>query len=108
MVAFERFSAAWDPTAWMLLLAEQSQKPPILQMQGATRAKVLAALAALVILGLALMALTWLGARMTRRYMNHGQDTRVAGKTDLHKDAWAKKPLNEHDDTASDQTKQYE
>lgn len=54
----------------LLLLAQEApNKPLILRLDGATRAKVLAALAALVILGFLLIALTWLGARWTRRYM---------------------------------------
>lgn len=54
-----------------LLAQEQTAKtqPLLMRLDGATRAKVLAALAALVILGFLLVTLTWLGARMTRRYM---------------------------------------
>lgn len=58
------------------LLAQQaaderalSPQPLLLRLDGATRAKVLAALAALIMLGFLLIALAWLGARMTRRYM---------------------------------------
>lgn len=54
----------------LLLLAQEApNKPLILRLDGATRAKVLAALAALIILGFLMIALTWLGARWTRRYM---------------------------------------
>ena len=53
----------------LLLAQEVPQKPLIMRLDGATRAKVLAALAGLIILGFLLVALTWLGARWTRRYM---------------------------------------
>jgi hypothetical protein len=52
----------------LLLLAEEM---PLKKLDGATRAKVQAALAGLLILGFAMALLTWLGARITRRYM-HG------------------------------------
>jgi len=42
--------------------------PLIKRLDDATRAKVLAALAGLVILGLGMMLLTWLGARVAQRY----------------------------------------
>ena len=44
--------------------------PLIKRLDDATRAKVLAALAGLVILGFAMMLLTWLGARIAQRYRN--------------------------------------
>lgn len=54
----------------LLVLAQEApQKPLLLRLDGATRAKVLAAMAALIILGFLMIALTWLGARWTRRYM---------------------------------------
>jgi hypothetical protein len=55
-----------------LLLAQEKQ-PLIQRLDGATRAKVLAALGGLVILGFALVLLTWLGGRVTRRYMRGPQ-----------------------------------
>jgi hypothetical protein len=55
--------------ALFLLLAQKTM--PLQRLDGATRAKVQAALAALIILGFAMALLTWLGARITRRYM-HG------------------------------------
>ena len=51
------------------LLADEVM--PLKRLDGATRAKVLAALAGLIILGFGLALLIWLGARVTRRYM-HG------------------------------------
>jgi hypothetical protein len=76
-------------TLW--LFAQQTE-PLIRRLDPQTRAKVLAALAALVILGLALVLLVWLGARATRRYMNSG---RPASSTRPHgsPDDWADKPI---------------
>ena len=51
------------------LLAEAT--PLIKRLDNATRAKVLAALAGLVILGFAMVLLTWLAARVVQRY-RHG------------------------------------
>jgi hypothetical protein len=60
---------------WLLaqeMAQEAAQKPVILQLDGGRRAKVLAALTALVMLGFLLVVLTWLGGRLTRKYMNAG------------------------------------
>ncbi|QDU31523.1 hypothetical protein ETAA8_66820 [Anatilimnocola aggregata] len=55
---------------WLLAQEQVQQPQPLLmRLDGATRARVLAALAALILLGFLLMTLAWLGARMTRRYM---------------------------------------
>ncbi len=58
------------------------------------RAKGSAALAALIILGFAMVGLTWLGARVTRRYMfgpsGRPQPTKA---TQVREDDWAGKPL---------------
>jgi hypothetical protein len=76
-------------TLW--LLAQQAE-PLIRRLDPQTRAKVLAALAALVILGMAMVLLVWLGARATRRYMNSG---RAASSVKPHgsPDDWADKPI---------------
>lgn len=55
--------------AW---LAEEEKRSLLQRMDPGLRAKVLAALTGLVILGLAMCCLAWMGARMTRRYMNQG------------------------------------
>ena len=47
----------------------QTQQPLLLRLKPQDRARVLAALAALVILGFALVLLAWWGARFTRRYL---------------------------------------
>ncbi|MDP6443641.1 MAG: hypothetical protein QGG36_04620 [Pirellulaceae bacterium] len=46
------------------------------RLEGPVRVKVLAAFVAMVILGIGLMLLTFLGARVTRRYMAIGEDRR--------------------------------
>ena len=75
-----------------LWLFAQQTAPLIRRLDPQTRAKVLAALAALLILGLALVLLVWLGARATRRYMNSG---RAASSSRPHgsPDDWADKPI---------------
>jgi hypothetical protein len=74
------------------LAAGDEPAPLIKRLDDATRAKVLAALAALIILGFAMVLLTWLGARVVQRY-RHGtsffQPTKRPGEHE-----WAKKPLN--------------
>ena len=72
----------------LLLLAEEM---PLKKLDGATRAKVLSALAGLIILGFAMALLIWLGARMTRRYMygtSYHKPTPRPGTSD-----WSPQPL---------------
>lgn len=93
-----------EPTDWLLWAQSEAAKPAILRMSDPTRAKVLAVLAGLVILGLGMILLAWLGARMTRRYMNRGADTSTITNSSPSVDDWAEKPLaNEthSDDSAS-------
>ena len=72
----------------LLLLAEEM---PLKKLDGATRVKVQAVLAGLIILGFAMALLIWLGARVTRRYM-HGtsyhRPTERPSKSD-----WSPQPL---------------
>lgn len=75
---------------------------PIEKLDSATRAKALAAIAALVILGFAMIALTWLGARVTRRYMNPPDYKPHRSKFAEHTDDWAEKPLDAPRDTSAD------
>lgn len=79
---------------WLFWAEEEMTKPAILRMSGETRARVLAVLAGLIILGLGMILLTWLGARMTRRYMNRGAGSGVRSDTAPTGDEWAKKPLS--------------
>ncbi|HRX79563.1 MAG TPA: hypothetical protein P5307_10915 [Pirellulaceae bacterium] len=78
------FDAAW-------LLAQQTE-PLIRRLEPQMRAKVLAALAALIILGMAMVALAWLGGRATKRYMGILPKSRRRGP-DINPDDWAQKPL---------------
>jgi len=74
--------------------AEEEKQMAIEKLDGPTRAKVLAALAGLIILWFALIALTWLGARATRRYMKSRFDKEpLASPSKTYVDDWAKKPL---------------
>ncbi|MDX1946268.1 MAG: hypothetical protein SFU86_12785 [Pirellulaceae bacterium] len=64
---------------------------PFPRIDGASRAKLLAALAGLVILGFGMVGLIWLGARMAQRYRHGGaplHPTPRPGEKD-----WAAKPL---------------
>ena len=74
--------------AGLFLLAQEKQ-PLIQRLDGATRAKVLAALGGLILLGFALVLLTWLGGRVTRRYMRGPQ--RYQPPQSLPDDDWIKK-----------------
>jgi hypothetical protein len=77
----------------LLLFADEAQKPAIMRMDGATRAKVLAAMAGLIILGFLMIALTWLGARMTRRYM--GPKLKPLSSAPARDEEWAGTPPEE-------------
>jgi hypothetical protein len=77
-----------------LLLAQQAgekAQPGILKLDGPSRAKALAALAAMVILGFGLIALVWLGGRWARRYM----DSAPHGPRDVERDDWTQR--SDHD-----------
>jgi hypothetical protein len=81
---------------FLLAGADQSDPPTTWERLGPVRqAKVLAAGAALVILGLAMMALAWLGARATRRYMNRTSrlSDELPRRTKLSEKDWTQKPL---------------
>lgn len=74
--------------AGQALLAAEPAKPGIDKLDGATRARVLAALAALVILGFGLVLLVWMGARYTRRYMGYGPSGPSGG---VRTDEWVRR-----------------
>ena len=80
------------------LLAAEEKQPLLKRLDPATRAKVLAALAALLILGFTMIVLIWLGGRFTRRYIN--LDSRRRQQPPPNPDDWAAKPLasEEHDE----------
>ena len=73
-------------TAWAEL------PPPLIKrIDGQTRARVLAALAGLIILGFAMVLLTWLGARVVQRYRQGSSVFRPTPRPSEHD--WAKTPL---------------
>lgn len=78
----------------MIIIAQQPA-PPIKRMDDAMRAKVLAALAGLIILGFAMVLLAWLGARMTQRYRRGASYFRPTARPGEHE--WARKPLGPGD-----------
>jgi hypothetical protein len=78
-------------TAGLSYLCAQVQQAPIRQLDDATRARVLAALAGLIILGFALVLLTWLAARVVQRYRHGSSFFRPTVRPGEHE--WAKKPL---------------
>lgn len=75
------------------LMAADEGKRPLERLDPLSRAKVFAALVGLIILGLAMIALIYLGARMTRRYMHGSSSLPVAGTDDARRDDWAATPL---------------
>jgi hypothetical protein len=84
-------STAWLAGNWPAL-AEQGRRL-IERLDPAMRARVLAALTGLVILGLGMMALAWLGARMTRRYMTRLDSRQTGRSTPSLQDDWARTRL---------------
>jgi hypothetical protein len=78
----------------------QEKLPVIRRMDGPTRAKVLAALAALIILGFGMVLLAWLGARVTRRYMKGTSYLRPTPRPD--KSDWTPQPLKPGDKLADE------
>ena len=67
-------------------------RPLIKRLDGATSAKVKAALAGLIILGFGMVALIWLAARVTQRYRHREPFFRPTPRPGEHD--WAKKPLD--------------
>jgi hypothetical protein len=87
--------------SWILALAAiafancvavaEEPRPLIRRLDDPTRAKVLAALAGLIILGFSMVLLTWLAARVVQRYRHGTPFFRPTTRPGEH--AWAKKPL---------------
>jgi hypothetical protein len=72
----------------------ESEKIVLDRLEPGKRAMVLATLAGLVILGLGMVALIWLGARVTRRYMFPLSIKPKRRQSSLPlQDDWASKPL---------------
>jgi len=78
--------------------AAEAELSPWQKLDHQARVTALAGLAAVVILGFALVLLVWLGARVTRRYMATGTVGRRA-RRGSHPDDWAKKPVDRNDRT---------
>src|SRR3954447_3223805 len=72
----------------VLVAAEAEKRMLLMRLDPANRAKVIMSLLGLVLVGIALIALAWLGARRMRRVAR----TRHA-PTFPHEDAWYQKPL---------------
>jgi len=82
---------------------EQPVAPPLAPIEtidDATRARVLAALAGLIILGFAMVLLTWLAARIVHRYRHGTSYFRPTRRPSEHD--WAKRPLVPPDPPSSD------
>jgi hypothetical protein len=71
--------------------AQERPAAPIHRLDDPTRARALAALAALIILGFAMVLLTWLGARVAHRYRKGSAYFRPTRRPSEHD--WARKPL---------------
>jgi hypothetical protein len=84
------------------VIGAQAEQPLILRLDPEDRVRVLAGLAAVIILGFALVLLAWWGARATRRYMNRPPRTRRHADSPVVKeDDWATKPLYPDTDSTS-------
>jgi len=81
-----------------MIIIAQAAAPLIKRLDDALRAKVLAALAGLIILGIAMVLLAWLGARVTQRYRRGASYFRPTARPGEHE--WARKPLEPDSDNA--------
>jgi hypothetical protein len=90
-------AAAARALAVLAPLLAQAQEAPHFQIERLdppTRAKVLAALAGLIILMIGLMLLAWMGARWARAYGHHTPlSFERRQKRPLDPDDWAGKPI---------------
>jgi hypothetical protein len=89
------WKSIWLAGFVMLLVVDvawaETPSLPIKRLDDPTRVKVLAAVAGLIILGFAVVLLTWLGARVTQRYRNGASYFRPTPRPGEHD--WAAKPL---------------
>jgi hypothetical protein len=76
---------------WPLAAAEQAE-PLLMRLDPANRAKVLMALLALVLVGMGLVALAWIGGRRLRRVIK--QPLKPVRRLEDH---WYRKPLSSQD-----------
>lgn len=80
--------------------AAEEKLPLIKRLDPQRRAIVLASLAGLVIMGVGMLLLTWLGARVTRRYMHGTSYFRPTPRPD--KSDWSPQPLKPGDKLADE------
>ena len=85
---FARIHSLATAVSTQPLLAEAAQQAGINKLDGPSRARALAALAGLIILGFGLVLLTWMGARYTRRYMASGRSGSTGG---IRTDEWVRR-----------------
>lgn len=86
---------------WLFVALASAQEPPVAGIQrldDSTRARALAALAGLIILGFAMVLLTWLAARVVQRYRRGTSYFRPTHRPGEHD--WARKPLTPPEPTA--------
>ena len=85
------------------ILADDTTKSVLERLDPATRTKVFAALAGLLILGFLMLLLTWFGARVARRYMRRNLSLQPRHRRAVQdEDDWATKPLVPVDDESVD------
>jgi hypothetical protein len=84
-------SARWSAD-WLLAAEEKQAAPLLMRLDPAVRAKVLMALLGLVLVGLLLVAMAWLGGRHLRRIARKAPTPPVD-----HRDDWYRKPLTPGD-----------
>lgn len=96
---YRRLRFAWALSLLLMTLptaaafADAERMPAIKRMPGDLKAKVLATLAGLIILGFGMIALIWLGARIVQRYRHGSSVFRPTPRPGEHD--WAKKPLDD-------------
>jgi hypothetical protein len=74
----------------------KKKRPVLKHLDGKRRAKVLSAIAGLIILGFGLVFLAWMGARATKRYMHREPllFQKPSEKTPHDEKDWTEKPLD--------------
>lgn len=81
--------AAWASGTPLLLAAEEKARPLLMRLDPESRAMVVMALLGLVLVGVALVAMTMMIGRQVLRNARASH-----GPTRLHEDDWYRKPLN--------------
>ena len=84
--------AAWAASAPLLSAAEEKAQPLLVRLDPQSRAKVLMALLGLVLVGIALVAMTIMIGRQVLRMARTSH-----GPTPRHEDDWYRKPLVPHE-----------